>query len=138
MSCQYADDGVPCREPKQNLSDNLLRDFEQGWWTACREVCYFHIACASLPGGLISWSCHMLSRSSLQLAASHLRSTTAALLRGVSAAQGDVEKIRKLLSTSAYVLANTVDENRRRSAPPPSLRECPTCSKRTRLGFALV
>ena len=33
--------------------------------------------------------------------------------------QGDVEKIRKLLSTSARVLANTVDENRRRCDPNP-------------------
>ena len=121
MPGQYPDNGVPCREPKQNLSDNLLRDFEQSWWTACREVCYLHIACVPLLGGMISWSCHMLSSSSLHYAAGHLCITVAALLRGMSAGQGDVEKIRKLLSTSARVLANTVDENRRRSVTPPSL-----------------
>ena len=27
-----------CREPVQNLSDNLLRDFEDKWWKICREV----------------------------------------------------------------------------------------------------
>lgn len=27
-----------CREPAQNLADNLLRDFEERWWTICRKV----------------------------------------------------------------------------------------------------
>ena len=29
---------LACREPAQNLADNLLRDFEDRWWTACRKV----------------------------------------------------------------------------------------------------
>ena len=40
--------------------------------------------------------------------------------------QGDVEKIRKLLSTSARVLANTIDENRRRY--PLARLQCPVGS----------
>ena len=27
------------REPAQNLADNLLRDFEERWWSICRKVC---------------------------------------------------------------------------------------------------
>ena len=27
-----------CREPAENLADNLLRDFETMWWTACKEA----------------------------------------------------------------------------------------------------
>lgn len=27
-----------CREPVENLSDNLLRDFEDKWWKTCRDV----------------------------------------------------------------------------------------------------
>ena len=27
-----------CREPAENLAENLKRDFETMWWTACREV----------------------------------------------------------------------------------------------------
>ncbi len=30
--------GLECREPAQNLADNLLRDFEERWWSICRKV----------------------------------------------------------------------------------------------------
>ncbi len=30
--------GFECREPAQNLADNLLRDFEERWWSICRKV----------------------------------------------------------------------------------------------------
>ena len=30
--------GLKCREPAQNLADNLLRDFEERWWSICRKV----------------------------------------------------------------------------------------------------
>ena len=29
---------LACREPAQNLAENLLRDFKDRWWTACRKV----------------------------------------------------------------------------------------------------
>ncbi len=81
---------------------------------------------------------YMLSSFPIHVAANHLCSTTVALLKEPSATQGDVEKIRKLLSTSTRVLANTVDENRRRSATlhVPGEGAQPVAS--TCAGFALV
>ena len=32
------DESCTHREPKINLADNLLRDFEDRWWKCCREV----------------------------------------------------------------------------------------------------
>ena len=37
---------VLSREPAQNLADNLLRDFEERWWSICRKVqtcCILHV-----------------------------------------------------------------------------------------------
>lgn len=28
-----------CRELANNLSEDLVRDFEEKWWNACRKVC---------------------------------------------------------------------------------------------------
>ena len=53
-----------------------------------------------------------------------------------SAWQGDVEKIRKLLSTSARVLANTVDENRRRYHSFPLQVAC-ACGTDTSFGVCI-
>ena len=96
-----------CREPKQNLSENLLRDFEQSWWTTCREVSFQ----LSLTLGSLG-SERLLLRHSKDLESM----TQQQFSERMSAWQGNVERIRHLLSTSARVLANTVDENRRRSA----------------------
>ena len=43
------------REPVENLSDNLLRDFEDKWWKMCRDVsalskfCWVDISCSNSP-----------------------------------------------------------------------------------------
>ena len=74
----------------ENLSDNLVRDFEEKWWKACREV------------GLGIWP------------KSPLPPEPFLPLRRACLMQGDEEVLRQMLANSKGVLPHCVDTNNRR------------------------
>ena len=79
---------ICCREPAQNLADNLLRDFEERWWTICRKVSLTFLQSRLFTLQQARQNSHVL--------------------------QGETEAMKAMLSRGAKLLATTVNENRQR------------------------
>ena len=101
----------------QNLSDNLLRDFEDKWWKICREV-GLRLAPRSLSmvQSCISLLLLQLSRHmALEQLTQNLESSFQPFLhKAQGCVQGDEEAMSQMLDRSRDVLPHCVDSNERR------------------------